>query len=90
LVNEAAKVEARFSLGIPNNDNASYLWIGLFDAALNEKGRAGFVMANSASDAGGSELERRKKLVKSGAVDCTVSTSQHVLYCDLACNAVVP
>jgi type I restriction enzyme M protein len=31
-------------------DNANYLWIQLFHSALRE-GRAGFVMANSASDA---------------------------------------
>jgi hypothetical protein len=34
-----------------DTDNANYLWIQLFYSALNEKGRAGFVMANSASDA---------------------------------------
>ena len=41
----------RFPFGLPRTDNANYLWIQLFHSALNEKGRAGFVMANSASDA---------------------------------------
>lgn len=41
----------RFSFGMPSTDNANYLWIQLFYSALNGKGRAGFVMANSASDA---------------------------------------
>ena len=41
----------RFPFGLPRTDNANYLWIQLFYSALNEKGRAGFVMANSASDA---------------------------------------
>ena len=42
--------------------NANYLWIGYFATALNENGKAALVMANSASDAGGSELEIRKKI----------------------------
>ncbi len=61
LVNEAGKVDARFPLGLPTVNNANYLWINLFYAALNPTGRAGFVMANSASDAGGSERELRKE-----------------------------
>jgi type I restriction enzyme M protein len=40
----------RFPFGLPKADNANYLWIELFYSALNGKGRAGFVMANSASD----------------------------------------
>ena len=42
-------------------DNANYLWIQLFYSALNAKGRAGFVMANSAADARGSEQEIRRQ-----------------------------
>jgi type I restriction enzyme M protein len=41
----------RFPFGVPKPDNANYLWIQIFYAALNAQGRAGFVMANSASDA---------------------------------------
>lgn len=78
LVNEAGKVDARFPLGIPTTNNANYLWIGLFYAALNDTGRAGFVMANSASDAGGSEREMRRKLIESGAVDVIVATSPNM------------
>ena len=78
LVNEAGKVNARFPLGIPTTNNANYLWIGLFYAALNDTGRAGFVMANSASDAGGSEREMRRKLIESGAVDVIVTTSPNM------------
>src|SRR5690606_10549745 len=77
---EAGRVDARFSLGIPTTNNANYLWIGLFNAALNDNGRAGFVMANSASDAGGSEREMRKKLVESGAVDVIISTSPNMFF----------
>ncbi len=66
LVNEAGVVSPRFPLGIPSTNNANYLWIGMLAAALNESGRAGFVMANSASDASGSEREMRRKLVESG------------------------
>jgi type I restriction-modification system DNA methylase subunit len=52
----------RFALGLPRTDNANYLWIQLFYSALNSKGRSGFVMANSASDARASEQELRQKL----------------------------
>jgi type I restriction enzyme M protein len=80
LVSETGKVDARFPLGIPTINNANYLWIGLFYSALNEQGRAGFVMANSASDASGSEREMRRKLIESGAVDVIVSTSPNMFF----------
>lgn len=80
LVSEAGVVDARFPLGLPSTNNANYLWIGLFYAALNAQGRAGFVMANSASDAGGSERAMREKLVKSGAVDVIISTSPNMFF----------
>jgi len=74
------KDDARFPLGLPNTDNANYLWIQLFYSALNDTGRAGFVMANSASDARGSELEIRKKIIQSGAVDVIVSVGTNMFY----------
>nr|WP_249789950.1 class I SAM-dependent DNA methyltransferase [Bradyrhizobium sp. BRP20] len=77
LVNDAGKVDARFPLGLPTVNNANYIWINLFYAALNEKGRAGFVMANSASDAS-SELEIRKRLIETGAVDCIVAVGPNM------------
>ena len=80
LVNEAGKVDARFHLGIPTTNNANYLWIGLFYAALNPQGRGGFVMANSASDAGGSEKAMRQKLIESGAVDVIITTSPNMFF----------
>lgn len=78
LLDKAGHVDARFPLGLPTVNNANYLWINLYYAALNSSGRAGFVMANSASDAGGSEKELRKKLVESGAVDCIVSVGPNM------------
>jgi type I restriction enzyme M protein len=80
LVNEAGQVDARFPLGLPTVNNANYLWIGLFHAALNPTGRAGFVMANSASDAGGGEREMRRKLIETGAVDCIVSVGPNMFF----------
>lgn len=53
--------------------DANYLWISLFATSLNENGRAGFVMPNSASDARSSEYDIRKNIVDSGIVDCMVS-----------------
>lgn len=78
LVNDAGKVDARFPLGLPGVNNANYIWINLFYAALNDKGRAGFVMANSASDAGNSEREIRKRLIETGAVDCIVAVGPNM------------
>jgi len=74
------KDDPRFALGLPTTDNANYLWIQLFASSLNENGRAGFVMANSAGDARGSELEIRKKLIQSGAVDVIVSIGSNFFY----------
>ena len=53
--------------------NANYLWIGYFATALNETGKAALVMANSASDAGGSELEIRKKMIEDGIISQMVT-----------------
>jgi type I restriction enzyme M protein len=74
------KDDLRFALGLPTTDNANYLWIQLFAASLNENGRAGFVMANSAGDARGSELEIRKKLIQSGVVDVLVTIGKNFFY----------
>lgn len=53
--------------------NANYLWIGYFATALNKNGKAALVMANSASDAGGSELEIRKKMIEDGIISQMVT-----------------
>lgn len=70
----------RFPFGMSSVDNGNYLWIQLFYSALNEKGRAGFVMANSASDARASEQEIRKKLIESRAVDVVVVIAPNFFY----------
>jgi len=70
----------RFPFGLPKPDNANYLWIEMFWSALNETGRAGFVMANSAADARGSELDIRKGLIETGTVDCIVSVGPNFFY----------
>lgn len=72
--------DPRFPFGLPSADNANYLWIQAFHSALNSKGRAGFVMANSAADAGGSELEIRKKLIVAKAVDVIVAVASNFFY----------
>ena len=70
----------RFPFGLPRTDNANYLWIQLFWSALNDHGRAGFVMANSASDARGSEQELRQRLIESRAVDVMVAVGPNMFY----------
>lgn len=78
---EKVKDDKRFNKwGVPKNKskkkddaketvpNANYLWISYFATALNEHGRAGFVIANSASDSSGTELEIRKGMLRDGIV----------------------
>ena len=70
----------RFPFGLPRTDNANYLWIQLFFSSLGKKGRAGFVMANSASDARASEQEIRRQLIESRAVDAIVAVGSNMFY----------
>lgn len=67
-------------VGIPKADNGNYLWIQYFYHYLNEQGRAGFVMASSATDAGNTEKTIRQKLVETGAVDCIVAVGNNFFY----------
>lgn len=89
VVFDKVKDDARFNTyGVPRNKskstkkdsdkketvpNANYLWIGYFATALKETGKAALVMANSASDAGGSEYEIRKKLIEEGVISQMVT-----------------
>ncbi|MBK7780825.1 MAG: SAM-dependent DNA methyltransferase [Ardenticatenia bacterium] len=70
----------RYAFGLPRTDNANYLWIQLFHSALNATGRAGFIMANSASDARSSEQEIRQKLIESRSVDVMVAVGPNMFY----------
>src|SRR5437016_3269998 len=72
--------DKRFPFGLPRADNGNYIWIQVFYSALNQGGRAGFVMANSAADAGGSELEIRRKLIEDRCVDVIVSVGSNFFY----------
>ena len=72
--------DRRFPFGLPRTDNANYLWIQLFFSSLNAQGRAGFVMANSASDARSSEQELRQKLLEARAVDVMVAVGPNMFY----------
>ncbi|NUO00409.1 MAG: N-6 DNA methylase [Saprospiraceae bacterium] len=77
---ESVKNDRRLPFGLPKTDNANYLWIQYFYAYLNPAGRAGFVMASSASDAGHTERDIRAQLVKTGAVDVMVSIGTKFFY----------
>jgi len=74
------KEDPRLPFGIPNADNGNYMWIQYFNSYLNKKGRAGFVMASSATDAGHSERLIREKLIATGNVDVIVSVSNNFFY----------
>lgn len=87
LVNAENAINAgRLPLGIPgiNKDkvfsNANYLWINYFYSYLNEKGRAGFVMAASATDSGNKDRDIREKLIKTGHVDVMISVGNNFFY----------
>ncbi len=77
---EKIKDDPRYPFGMPRADNANYLWIQRFYSSLSDTGRAGFVMANSAADARQSEMEIRKQLLQSHAVDVMVAISPNFFY----------
>ena len=81
---EAVKKDPRLMIdgkvNLPKNDNANYLWIQYFYNYLKPTGRAGFVMASSASDAGHSEKDIREKLIKTGAVDVMMAIGNNFFY----------
>ncbi len=77
---DASGKPRRFPFGMPRTDNANYLWIQLFYSSLSAKGRAGFVMANSASDARSSEQALRQQLIEAKAVDVMVAVGPNMFY----------
>lgn len=77
---EKIKDDPRFSQGIPAVDSGNYLWIEIFFNALNEKGRAGFVMSNAAADARNSEMEIRKKMIEENVVDVMIGIGTKFFY----------
>ena len=72
--------DPRLPFGLPNNDNGNYMWIQYFYSYLNKKGRAGFVMASSATDAGGSAKLIRQQLIETGNVEVIVSIGNNFFY----------
>lgn len=83
---ESAQSAGRLPFGLPSVNknkevgNGNYLWISYFYAYLNEQGRAGFVMASSATDSQGKDKDIREKLVKTGHVDVMVSVGNNFFY----------
>jgi type I restriction enzyme M protein len=77
---EAIEGDERYPFGIPSTDNANYLWMQEFYSALNDGGRAGCVMANSAADARHSEQEIRKQMIEEGVVDVIISIGSNFFY----------
>lgn len=84
---ESALSAGRLPFGLPGVNaktkeigNANYLWINYFYAYLNERGRAGFVMASSATDSSNRDRDIREQLVKTGHVDVMVSVGNNFFY----------
>ena len=80
---ESCESAGRLPFGMPGVNknkevgNANYLWISYFYSYLNEHGRAGFVMASSATDSSGKDRDIRQKLVETGHVDVMVSVGNN-------------
>jgi type I restriction enzyme M protein len=79
-IDKAKLVDDKRFPDLPKADNGNYIWIQLFANSLNETGRAGFVMANSASDARHSEAEIRRKLIEDDLVDVMIAVSSNFFY----------
>ncbi len=84
---ESASAAGRLPFGLPGVNaktkeigNANYLWISYFYAYLNDHGRAGFVMASSATDSANKDHDIREKLVLTGDVDVMVSVGNNFFY----------
>ncbi len=83
---ESAQSAGRLPFGLPSINknkefgNANYLWISYFYSYLNEHGRAGFVMASSATDSSGKDRDIRQQLVETGHVDVMVSVGNNFFY----------
>ena len=84
---ESASAAGRLPFGLPGVNqktkeigNANYLWVSYFYAYLNDHGRAGFVMASSATDSGNKDRDIREKLVRTGDVDVMVSVGNNFFY----------
>ena len=83
---ETAQNAGRLPFGLPSVNkkkeigNANYLWISYFHAYLNETGRAGFVMASSATDSQGKDKTIREQLVDTGDVDVMLSVGNNFFY----------
>lgn len=83
---ESCEAAKRLPFGMPGINkskevgNANYLWISYFYSYLNEHGRAGFVMASSATDSQGKDKDIRRKLVETGHVDVMISVGNNFFY----------
>lgn len=83
---ESCENAKRLPFGMPGVNknkevgNGNYLWISYFYSYLNECGRAGFVMASSATDSQGKDKDIREKLVKTGHVDAMISVGNNFFY----------
>ena len=83
---ESCENAKRLPFGMPGINknkevgNANYLWISYFYSYLNERGRAGFVMASSATDSQGKDKDIRQKLIETNHVDAMISVGNNFFY----------
>lgn len=83
---ESCESAGRLPFGLPSVNknkevgNGNYLWISYFYSYLNEHGRAGFVMASSATNSQGKDKDIRESLIKTGHVDAMVSVGNNFFY----------
>ena len=84
---ESTSSAGRLPFGLPGINknkeigNANYLWISYFYAYLNDTGRAGFVMASSATDSSQArDKSIREQLIQTGHVDVMMSVGNNFFY----------
>jgi type I restriction enzyme M protein len=83
---ESCENAGRLPFGMPGINrnkevgNGNYLWISYFYSYLNEHGRAGFVMASSATDSQNKDKDIRENLIKTGHIDIMISVANNFFY----------
>lgn len=65
---------------VPPTSNANYGWILNMVSKLSQNGIAGFILANGALSADGTELAIRKKLIEDGLVEAIVILPRNLFY----------
>ena len=72
--------DVRWKYGIPPKGNANFAWVQHFIHHMSPRGRAGFVLANSALSVAGTQGDIRLSIAEDELVDCIVSLAPKLFY----------